>query len=108
MFDALQRWQSRESRNWDIIILHFHFLPAKRLVENRNIKIIGIDTPSIDYGRSSKFMTHRILFEKDIPAFENMAYLDQLPEKGMYIVAFPMKIKGGSGAPLRIGAFVYN
>jgi kynurenine formamidase len=32
--------------------------------------------------------------------------LDKLPVKGFQVVALPMKIKGGSGAPLRIVAFV--
>jgi len=42
----------------------------------------------------------------NLPAFENVANLDKLPSKGFHIVAMPMKIKGGSGAPLRIVAFV--
>ncbi len=45
---------------------------------------------------------------KDIPAFENVANLDQLPVTGAYIVALPMKIKNGSGGPLRIIAWVKN
>ena len=38
--------------------------------------------------------------------FENVANLDKLPVKGAFIVALPMKIKGGSGAPLRIVAII--
>ena len=63
-------------------------------------------TASIDYGQSSLFESHRILFAKNIPAFENVAALDQLPPTGAYIIALPMKIKGGSGGPLRIVAWV--
>ncbi len=91
--------------------LHFPGLDpeaATWLVENRKIKAIGLDTPSIDYGQSSDFMSHRILFKVNIPAFENVANLDQLPATGAYVVALPMKIKGGSGGPLRIAAFVKN
>ena len=33
---------------------------------------------------------------------ENVANLDRLPAKGIYIIALPMLIKGGSGGPLRI------
>jgi kynurenine formamidase len=43
---------------------------------------------------------------KDIPAFENVANLDQLPVTGAYIVALPMKIKNGSGGPLRVVGWV--
>ncbi len=91
--------------------LHFPGLDpeaAKWLVTERQIKAIGLDTPSIDFGQSKLFESHRILFEKNIPAFENVANLDQLPVQGAYIVALPMKIKGGSGAPLRIIAFLQD
>jgi kynurenine formamidase len=78
---------------------------AGRLVERR-VRAVGIDTPSIDYGRSSTYPTHQVLFAANIPAFENVANLDQLAEIGSYIVALPMKIRGGSGGPLRIVAVV--
>jgi len=89
--------------------LHFPGLDpkaAKWLVENRNINAIGLDTPSIDYGQSQLFESHRILFKENIPAFENVANLDKLPPKGAIIIALPMKIKGGSGGPLRIIAML--
>lgn len=89
--------------------LHFPGLApeaAQWLTQNRVIKAIGLDTPSIDYGQSTLFESHQILFESDIPAFENIANLDQVPVKGSQVIALPMKIKGGSGGPLRIVAFV--
>ncbi|UOK41955.1 MULTISPECIES: cyclase family protein [Flavobacterium] len=89
--------------------LHFPGLSpaaAKWLVENRNINAIGIDTPSIDYGQSEYFESHVTLLSKNIPTFENLANLDKLPNKGFEIIALPMKIKGGSGAPLRIIAII--
>ncbi len=85
--------------------LHFPGLSpdaAQWLVDNRSIKAIGIDTPSIDYGQSEYFESHVILLSKNIPAFENLTNLDQLPEIGFSIIALPIKIKGGSGGPLRI------
>lgn len=90
-------------------LLHFPGLSpeaAQWLVDHRNIKSIGIDTPSIDYGQSEYFKTHVILLSQNIPAFENITNLDQLPSHDFEVVALPMKIKGGSGAPLRIVAFV--
>ena len=89
--------------------LHFPGLDpaaARWLTQNRSIKAIGLDTASIDYGQSTLFESHRILFEKNIPAFENVANLDQLPFKGFSVIALPMKIKGGSGGPLRIVALL--
>ena len=89
--------------------LHFpglHPDAAKWLVENRKIHAVGIDTASIDYGQSTLFESHVSLMTNNIPAFENVANVDKLPAKGFHIVALPMKIKGGSGAPLRIAAFL--
>ncbi len=89
--------------------LHFPGLDpeaARWLTENRSIKAIGLDTASIDRGQSTLFESHRILFDKNIPAFENVANLDQLPAKGFSVIALPMKIKGGSGGPLRIVAIL--
>ncbi len=79
---------------------------ARFLTTERRIKAVGLDTPSLDHGQSKLFETHQILFEKNIPGFENVANLDQLPPKNFRIIALPMKIEGGSGAPLRIVAFV--
>ena len=87
--------------------LHFPGLDprtAQWLVDNRPIDAIGIDTPSIDYGQSKSFETHQALFAKNIPAFENVANLGELPATGATIIALPMKIQGGSGGPLRIVA----
>jgi kynurenine formamidase len=85
--------------------LHFpglHPDAARWITQNRTIKAIGLDTASIDYGQSRLFESHRTLFAKDIPAFENVANLDKLPASGFSVIALPMKIKGGSGGPLRI------
>ena len=79
---------------------------AQWLVDNRKILAVGLDTPSIDFGQSKDFMTHRILYPANITGYENLAHLDRLPPKGFWIMAFPMKIRGGSGAPLRIVAFI--
>ena len=89
--------------------LHFPGLgqeAARWLVENRVIAAVGIDTPSIDRGQSTKFESHVILYSDNILGFENVANLDMLPATGSWVFALPMKIEGGSGAPLRIVAWV--
>jgi kynurenine formamidase len=77
---------------------------AEFLVKQRSVKAVGIDTPSIDHGPSRDFQAHRVFGEANVPIFENVASLEQIPQKGATIFAIPMKIKGGSGAPLRIFA----
>jgi kynurenine formamidase len=89
--------------------LHFPGLSgsaAQWLVDHRQIAAFGLDTPSVDYGQSTNFAAHVILYGANIPGFENVAGLGQLPATGSYVVALPMKIEGGSGGPLRIVAFL--
>lgn len=74
---------------------------ATWIKEQRKIHALGIDTASIDRGQSTTYETHRILYEANIPGLENLNALDRLPPVGATIVALPMKIKDGSGAPLR-------
>jgi kynurenine formamidase len=91
----------------DVSNLHFPGLgkdAAEFLAKQRRVKAVGIDTPSIDHGPSKDFVAHQILGAANVPIFENVAALDRLPAKGATVFAIPMKIKGGSGAPLRIFA----
>ncbi len=85
--------------------LHFpglHPEAAAWLVRERQAKAVGIDTASIDHGQSTKFKTHIALLSHNVPVFENLANLDDLPDRGFDVIALPMKIKGGTGGPLRI------
>lgn len=89
--------------------LHFPGLSpeaAKWMAEHRAVKAVGIDTASIDHGQSATYQSHVVLFEQQIPVFENVAGLHLMPPQGATVVALPMKIASGTGAPLRIIAFV--
>lgn len=89
--------------------LHFPGLDpraARWLADDRHIHAVGLDTASIDYGQSTLFESHRILASRRIPIFENVSGLAALPPTGAWVIALPMKIKGGSGAPLRLVAWV--
>lgn len=79
---------------------------ARLLIGKRHVAAIGVDTPSIDYGPSREFVVHRIASEAQVPGFENLASLERLPERGAWVVALPMKIKHGTGGPLRIVALL--
>ncbi|MGH7899648.1 MAG: cyclase family protein [Candidatus Binatia bacterium] len=89
--------------------LHFpgiHPDAATWLVREREVKAVGLDTASLDYGQSTLFETHVALFRHNVPGMENLANLERLPPTGITVVALPMKIRGGSGAPLRVIAIV--
>ncbi|HYY25269.1 MAG TPA: cyclase family protein [Candidatus Udaeobacter sp.] len=90
----------------DVTNLHFPGFSkeAAEFLIKRGVNAVGLDTPSIDHGPSKDFIAHQIFGGANIPIFENVAALDRLPAKGATIYALPMKIKGGSGGPLRIFA----
>ena len=78
---------------------------ARALVE-RGVHAVGIDTASIDHGPSTEFLSHRALAAAEIPLLENLTALERVPARGAWIIALPMKIGDGSGAPLRIVALL--
>jgi len=88
--------------------LHFPGLSraAAELLVARRVDAVGIDTASLDHGPSRDFLVHRILSEANIYGLENVANLDRLPARGAALIALPMKIHGGSGAPVRIIAIL--
>ena len=90
--------------------LHFpgYSEASAQVLAERGAAAVGIDTPSIDYGQSDDFLVHRYLYARNIPGLENVANLDALPATGAYVIALPMKITDGSGAPLRMIGLVPN
>ena len=111
-----ERWPDRksylgtDSRGPEAVAeLHFPGLAppaAQWLVDHRAPNAVGIDTASIDHGQSTHFESHVTLCKHNVPAFENVANLDELPAEGVLVMALPMKIAGGSGGPLRIAALI--
>jgi kynurenine formamidase len=79
---------------------------ARLLVEERAVAALGADVASIDYGRSTDFIVHRIAAARDVYGLENLTNLDALPPSGAVVIALPMKIAGGSGGPVRAVALV--
>lgn len=79
---------------------------ADFLVTQRAVRGLGIDTASIDPGRSSDFPVHQVIGHADVYALENVAELERLPPRGATLWALPIKIKGGTGGPVRIVAII--
>jgi len=79
---------------------------AQFLVEDRGVRALGVDTASIDYGRSTDFEVHRIAAAQQVSGLENLTNLGELPATGFTVIALPMKIAGGSGGPVRVVAML--
>ena len=79
---------------------------AELLVRVWTVGVLGVYPASIDHGPSQDFIVHQVAAAGNVPAFENLARLDAVPEVGAWVIALPMKIAGGSGGPLRVVALV--
>jgi kynurenine formamidase len=93
----------------DVAGLHFPGLSreaAEFLVSQRRLNGVGIDTASIDYGQSKDFIVHQVLTTAGLYNLENVAHLERVPPTGATLIALPMKIKGGTGAPVRLVAML--
>jgi len=92
----------------DIRSLHFPGVSseAARVLVERRVDGIGIDTASLDHGPSTEFRTHRVLNGAGIYGLENMANLDRLASRGATVLALPMKIRNGTGGLVRVIALL--
>jgi len=68
---------------------------------NAGVKAVGTDGMSI--GNEN---VHRILLSAEIPIFENLTNLEKLIGRDFTFMAFPLKIKKGSGSPVRAVALL--
>ncbi|MBB3357200.1 MULTISPECIES: cyclase family protein [unclassified Novosphingobium] len=80
------------------------------LVHARDCVGLGVETVGTDAGQASHFAeplpAHSILHGNGRFGLQCLTNLDQLPTFGSVIVAAPLKIKGGSGSPLRVIALM--
>jgi len=79
---------------------------AAKYLASKKINLVGIDSPSIDLGKDSKFSVHQIFAKKGILIVENLANLDKIKSSKFHLVVLPLKLKNATGSPVRAIAFV--
>ena len=105
------RWNSaRNYRNADTAgVMHFPGYSedaARFLAEGRNALGLGIDTPSLHHGSAKNSSVNQYTSAHGLYVLTNVANLDRMPESGAIAMVAPMKVAGGSAAPVRILALV--
>lgn len=76
------------------------------LLKERQIAGLGIDTHGVDPGQDNSFTTNRLVLAQQGIILENLTNLDQLPPKGTTLAIAPLRLRGGSGSPVGVLAFV--
>ncbi len=79
---------------------------AVKLLIQRKVGGLGIDTLSVDYGASKDFAVHKLSHGAGLYHLENLADMSALPESGAFLVVAPIKLEGGSGGPCRVFAIL--
>jgi kynurenine formamidase len=105
------RWNSvRNYRNPDAKGgMHFPGISedaARFLAEGRNVLGLGIDTANLDRGSARIFAVGQYALEHGLYLLTNVANLDRMPASGAVAMVAPVKVAGGSTAPVRILALV--
>jgi arylformamidase len=76
-----------------------------KYLASKKTKIVGGDIPTIDSDADPLEKAHRVLLPAGVLIIENLANLDSLPPLGSFLIATPLKIKEGTGCPVRAFAF---
>ena len=79
---------------------------AAKYLASKKISLVGIDSPSIDLGKDSKFSVHQIFAKEGILIVENLANLEKIKSSKFHLVVLPLKLKNATGSPVRAIAFV--
>jgi len=96
-------------RNMDAAgTMHFpgFSVAAARLLIERGVSGLGIDTLNVDRGASKTYHVHYLTLPAGLYHLENLANLKELPEAGAFLIVAPIKLEGGSGGPCRVFAIL--
>ena len=74
---------------------------AAKYLASKKVNLVGIDSPSIDLGKDSKFSVHRILAKSGILIVENLANLEKINSEMFHLIVAPLKLKNATGSPVR-------
>ncbi|NWP10151.1 cyclase family protein, partial [Escherichia coli] len=76
------------------------------LIEARDAHGLGVETIGTDAGQAHlldpAYPAHTLFHAAGRYGLQCLENLDRLPATGAVIVAAPLKIRGGSGSPLRV------
>jgi kynurenine formamidase len=88
----------------------FHADASRLLAHDRRVLGVGVETIGTDAGQAATFdppfPNHTIMHGAGCFGLASLCNLDRLPPTGAIVIAAPLKIVGGSGAPLRVLALV--
>lgn len=96
---VLLRTYARVPAHWDSGFTAF--APATlELLAARGVRLVGLDTPSLDPEQSKTLDSHQVVRRHGIAVLEGIV-LDDVPEGDYELIALPLKWQGLDASPVR-------
>ncbi|HVZ42762.1 MAG TPA: arylformamidase [Ramlibacter sp.] len=96
---VLVRTYEKSPTLWDPYLAAFASTTVERLAD-LGVRLIGIDTASIDPAESKDLPSHQVIRERDLRVLENLV-LDEVPEGDYELIALPLKLTTADASPVR-------
>lgn len=71
-----------------------------RWLDGRGVRLVGVDTPSVDRATSKDLPAHAEFLAHDMAIIEGLVLRD-VPEGRYHLVALPLRIEGSDASPVR-------
>jgi len=84
---------------WDPALAAFAPETVERLAD-AGVRLIGIDSASIDPADSKQLPSHQVIRRRDLRVLENLV-LDDVPEGDYELIALPLKLTAADASPVR-------
>ena len=96
---VLVRTYARQPTGWDPNLAAFAPQTVERLAE-LGVRLIGIDTASIDPAESKALPSHQVIRRRNLRVLENL-WLDDVPEGDYELISLPLKLASADASPVR-------
>ena len=96
---VLVRTYERAPTGWDPDLAAYAPDTVERLAD-LGVKLIGIDTASIDPASSKRLDSHQVIRRRGLRVLENLV-LDDVPEGDYELIALPLKLVEADASPVR-------
>jgi arylformamidase len=95
----VRTYQQAPVEAWDPSLAAFASATIEKLA-SLGVKLVGIDTASIDPAQSKDLPSHQAIRRLDLRVLENLV-LDEVPEGDYELIALPLKLMTADASPVR-------
>jgi arylformamidase len=95
----VRTYERMPARRWDAQLAAYAPATIERLVA-LGVRLVGIDTASIDPAQSKDLPSHQVVRRHDVRVLENLV-LDDVPEGDYELIALPLKLVAADASPVR-------